>query len=406
MSRRLAVVVETWPCLYATAIAQEIAGLEARGFDIHLVSLHPAATALRHLVHESVRAPVILLPERPIAAPRRWWRAWRVARRLPGYGAARAVLQADLARLAGRDRRRRRRCFNQAMIMAAELPLAVPHVHVYGLAAPATVGRDAALLRGIGFSLSAHGGDAGPAWALRDKLEAAAFTVCCTRQGTAALQDLSMKPVTCQHHGLVAEAFERAAASSRDGTDLRHPVRLLCVARLVAGKGHEDLLAALAQLPGSLAWRLDLIGDGPLRGKLAALARRLKLDGRITFHGAKVPGDVAAAYASGDLAVLAGRDAGGGLPQALVEAQGVGLAVVATRLPAVAELVEHDVTGLLVEPGDRVGLAHAIAALIVDPMRRQALGAAAATRVARDFDAQSGFDRLAAWLRPLVVGRR
>ncbi|RJF88920.1 glycosyltransferase [Oleomonas cavernae] len=405
MSRRLAVVVETWPCLYATAIAHEIAGLEARGFDIHLVSLHPAVTALRHPVHGAVRAPLTLLPGRPLAAPRRWWRAWCVVRRWPGYRAARAVLQADLARLAGRDRRRRRRCFNQAMIMAAELPPAVPHIHVHGLAATATVGRDAALLRGIGFSLSAHGGD-GPAWELRDKLEAAAFTVCCTRQETAALQDLSMKPVTCQHHGLAADTFERAAASSRDGTDPRHPVRLLCVARLVAGKGHEDLLAALAQLPGSLAWRLDLIGDGPLRGKLATLARRLKLDGRVTFHGAKVLGDVAAAYACSDLAVLAGRNAGDGLPQAVVEAQGVGLAVVAARLPAIAELVEHDVTGLLVEPGDRAGLARAIAALIVDPVQRQALAAAGAARVALEFDAQSGFDRLAARLRPLVVGRR
>ena len=70
-----------------------------------------------------------------------------------------------------------------------------------------------------------------------------------------------------------------------------------------------------------------------------------------------------------------------GLPNALIEAQGLGLPAVSTDCPfGPNEIIEPGVTGLLVPPGDVAALADAMAQLLADPERRRALGAAARRR--------------------------
>jgi glycosyltransferase involved in cell wall biosynthesis len=80
----------------------------------------------------------------------------------------------------------------------------------------------------------------------------------------------------------------------------------------------------------------------------------------------------------------------------LVEAQSQGLAVVATAIAGVPELIEPEVNGVLVEPGDHAGFVAALARLIADPALRARLSAAGAARVRRDFDLEAGIDKLAA----------
>lgn len=74
------------------------------------------------------------------------------------------------------------------------------------------------------------------------------------------------------------------------------------------------------------------------------------------------------------------------LSRVLIEAMHFGRAVVATRVGGTPELVEEDVTGLLVEPRDAGALARAVVALLRDPARRARLGAAAARRAAEALD--------------------
>jgi glycosyltransferase involved in cell wall biosynthesis len=74
------------------------------------------------------------------------------------------------------------------------------------------------------------------------------------------------------------------------------------------------------------------------------------------------------------------------LSRVLIEAMHFGRAVVATSVGGNPELVEEDVTGLLVEPGDAEALARAVVALLRDPGRRARLGAAAARRTATELD--------------------
>ncbi|PYN28911.1 MAG: glycosyltransferase family 1 protein, partial [Candidatus Rokuibacteriota bacterium] len=84
-----------------------------------------------------------------------------------------------------------------------------------------------------------------------------------------------------------------------------------------------------------------------------------------------------------------------GLPLAVLEAMGAGLAVVATDVPGHRDAVADGETGLLVPPGDERALAAAIGALLDDPERRRRLGRAGRARVLSKFSIQPMVERTA-----------
>jgi len=160
------------------------------------------------------------------------------------------------------------------------------------------------------------------------------------------------------------------------------PVRVLAVGRLVEKKGFDVLLAALENAPGT---SLTIVGDGPERGALESAARAL--GARVTFAGQLGREALDAAYTHADIAVFPSRPAASGdqdgLPVAMLEAMGSGLAVIASDLPGLNEAMVDGVSGVLVAPGDARALAAAVRELTGDPERRRALGGAAASRAAK-----------------------
>jgi len=399
---RVAFVLKGYPRLSETFIAQEILALEARGLAILIVSLRQPTDRAIHPVHRQIAAEILYLPEYLRREPRRVWRAWRRARRLPGYREARRIWLADLRRDPSPNRVRR---FGQALVLAAELPPDIARLHAHFLHTPASVARYAAALTARGWSISAHAKDiwTTPDWEIGEKLAAADWAVTCTAAGAARLAALAppAKPVALCYHGIALDRFAPAphGAGGADGSDPERPVVLLSVGRAVAKKGYDDLLAALALLPAALAWRLVHVGGGALAGTLRDEAARLGLAGRIEWRGARPQPDVLAAYRAADLFVLAAKVAPDGdrdgLPNVLMEAQSQGLACVATRLSGIPELIEDGATGLLVPPGEPRALAAALARLIGDPARRAALGAAGERRVRSLFDAEVAIAALA-----------
>jgi glycosyltransferase involved in cell wall biosynthesis len=399
---RVAFVLKGYPRLSETFIAQEIAALEQRGLAITIVSLRHPTDRARHPIHAHIRAPVLYLPEYLKDEPRRVLTGWRQARALPGYHQARRAWLADLARDPTPNRIRR---WGQALVLAAELPADIGHLHAHFLHTPASVTRYAALLRGLRWSVSAHAKDIWtiPEWEKRGKLASAAWAVTCTRGGRDHLAALAPAPahVGLVYHGIDGGRFPppSRAVSANDGGDPTRPVVILSVGRAVAKKGYDDLLAALALLPPGLAWRFVHIGGGALTVRLKREAARLGIAERIEWRGPRAQPDVLAAYREADLFVLAAkitRDGDrDGLPNVLMEAQSQHLACIATHLPGIAELIEDGATGLLVPPGDAAALARALAVLIGDPARRARLAAAGAARVRRDFDMRQGIERLA-----------
>lgn len=400
-SQPLAVIVKGYPRLSETFIAQEILALERLGLPILIVSLRRPEDARVHDLHRAIRAPVLQLPEYLREAPGRVLAG--LARQLTNRHLGPTLLAwlRDLRRDPTANRVRR---LGQALVLAAELPAGVDHLHVHYLHTPGSVGRYAARLRGLPFSLSAHAKDVWtiPDWEKREKLAAAAWTVTCSAMNLDHLRSLAPEAdVELLHHGLDLARFPAPdRRPGPDGTDPARPVRVVAVARAVEKKGLDVLLAGLARLPAGLHWRLEHLGGGPLLAALRAQAAGLGLADRVEWRGPATQDEVLAALRRADLFCLPARVAADGdrdgLPNVVMEAMSQELAVVATDVAAIPEIVRDGATGLLVPPEDPDALAAAVGRLAGEPALRLAMGRAGRWQVAEAFGAERGVARLAA----------
>jgi glycosyltransferase involved in cell wall biosynthesis len=394
----VAFVLKGYPRLSETFIAQEIAALERRGLDIRIVSLRRTTDARRHAVHDEIGAPVLYLPEYLLREPLRVFRAWLAVRKRREYGKARALWWRDLVRDPTPSRIRR---FGQALVLAAELPDRVAHLHAHFLHTPASVARYAACLTALPWSGSAHAKDVWttPEWEKREKLADCEWLVTCNEVNREHLARLAPPgKVELVYHGLDLSRFP--ALFARAGAARVHdPVVILSVCRLVEKKGVDVLLEALARLPSRLDWRFVHVGSGPLKKKLARKAKALGIAERVSWRGPLAQRELLEVYRSADIFALASRVARDGdrdgLPNVLMEAQSQALACVATRVSAIGELVRDGVNGLLVPENDPAALAAALERLIADPPRRRALGEAGEARVRSQFALERNVERLA-----------
>jgi len=171
-------------------------------------------------------------------------------------------------------------------------------------------------------------------------------------------------------------------------------------ARLTEQKGHRFLFEALAS-PALADVRLVIMGDGPLRDELQALAQRLGIASRVIFLG--VRRDVGDLLAALDVFVM--PSLWEGLPLALILAMGAGLPVVATAVAGVPELVTDAETGWLVPPADPAALARALAAVLADREHAKSVGAAAKQWVRPRFGVDEYVAAVAALYDRLLMAR-
>ncbi len=392
MVQSTAIILKGYPRLSETFIAEEMLALERHGLEFLIVSLRHPTDADVHPVHGKISARVLYLPEYLYKEPSRVFAAWRKVRRLGAYKSARSAFLKDLVRSPNPNRVRR---FGQALVMAAELPANVQHLHAHFLHTPASVSRYAAKILDLKWSVSAHAVDiyTTPEWEIREKLADMDWLLTCTAANHRYLSGLTEQAhkIYLAYHGTDAARFAAGAPPShRDGSDADDPVRILSVGRLVAKKGYPDLLRALAKLPDGLNWRFSHVGGGADLAQLQSLAKDLGLDSRVTWLGAMGQDAVIGAYAGADFFALASRIAVNGdrdgLPNVLLEAAAAGLPAVATNVSAIPELIADGVNGLLAEAGDIEAIAGALERLIREPDLRLKLGTAAARRAADDFD--------------------
>jgi colanic acid/amylovoran biosynthesis glycosyltransferase len=150
------------------------------------------------------------------------------------------------------------------------------------------------------------------------------------------------------------------------------PVRLLTVGRLVEKKGIEFSIRAVAQLlRDGYELRYEIIGDGPLRAALTALAKDLGASGQIVFSGSKDIDDVRQSMEESDIFLLASVTAADGdtegAPVSLLEAQSSGMPIVSTRHAGIPEIVRDQESGLLAQERDVSALANALHWLLDNP---------------------------------------
>lgn len=158
-------------------------------------------------------------------------------------------------------------------------------------------------------------------------------------------------------NGICVDRFDlpRSTAGRRIGT----------VGRLVEEKNHRLLLRAVEPIAGA---ELVIVGDGPLRRELECQAGP-----SVRFLGQRA--DVAALLAGFDVFVLPSSTEG--MSIALLEAMAAGCPIVATAVGGNTELIQHEVTGLIVPPDDQVALQSAIERLLSDGVLAARLGKSA-----------------------------
>jgi glycosyltransferase involved in cell wall biosynthesis len=196
------------------------------------------------------------------------------------------------------------------------------------------------------------------------------------REAALRMEGFPEEKVALIYNGLDAGRFAPVADSRPHRAALGLPEGAF-VAGIASGfrpvKGVDVAIRGFARLVVEVPDSVLLIaGDGPERGRLEALVRGLGIAPAVRFLG--VRSDMEAILPALDVFVLTSHSEG--FSNAILEAMGMGLPVVASRVGGNIEMVEEGVSGFLVAPGDFEGLGRRLLELARDPERRVAMGAA------------------------------
>lgn len=178
------------------------------------------------------------------------------------------------------------------------------------------------------------------------------------------------KHISVLHNSIRPDAAlseERKNQDFRKQIGIDTPARLiLTVGRLSREKAHMDLISAFHEMRRAapqINATLVMVGEGPERAVLERSVRSLGLSDRILLKGHV--SKVTPYYTSADVFVLPSHSEGS--PYVLLEAMAARLPIVSTAVGGVPETITHEVTGLLVAPGDPKALAAAITRVLTDP---------------------------------------
>lgn len=402
--RRIAFVLWRYPTLSETFVRREVQSLREAGVPLHVFALEtdvppapddPAAPA-GHVIYfgpQSKRVGRRCLLSFLVLRP------WRVVRLVFFVIRHHAGSTAQW----WRDR--------EALFLAAQLATAleaegITHVHALWADSYALLCLVASRMLGISFSAQARASEihrTSQHSLVADRLRFADFVITNSQYNVPHLErclaGYRVPPIHVVYNGLPLSRFVPDPLRTRsDG-----PLRILAIGRLVEPKGFRYLLLACAELRRrGLAFTLDIVG-GPMEPAdtvtwldLRLMHTELDLGRTVHFWGAQPFTTVMTCLNAADLFVLPcvrGADGSHDItPNSLIEAMAMELPVISTTSGAVPEIVDHEVNGVLVSPGDVTALADAIERLAADPVRCRMLGEAARRKVQDRFDIDRNVD--------------
>ncbi|MDO9356125.1 MAG: glycosyltransferase [Solirubrobacteraceae bacterium] len=385
---RVAYITGAYPAVSHTFIDREIQSLRGRGVHVETITLRsvpPEDLLTEHDREEAARTFRVLPPSpaRLLAAhlrafatsPRRYLQTLRLAQQVGRPGLKGAIWKAFY--------------FVEAVLVADHLRRRdVPHIHAHFANSATWVAMLAAEVSGRTWSFTMHGPsefDDVSLYGLGEKARRAAFVACigtyCQTQMMRVLDPADWDKLIVVRCGVDLEQYAPAPSS---------PARpagasvILSVGRLSPDKGQRNLLRAAAKLrDGGWQGTLRLVGDGPDRPALEALARELGMEDQLELPGSRGQDVLPDLYRDADIFVM--TSLAEGIPVVLMEAMATGLPVVTPAINGIAELVEHDLSGLTTRPGRGLETADALARLDEDPELRGRLGRRAREAVAAEF---------------------
>lgn len=407
-------LTKRFPRLSETFILDEIIGLEHHGIDLRLYSIGDPGESLTQEKITEVRSKLTYLYPSGNALRSLWTALQFVRSNISMLHRHRARYLRTIFYIA---RKRRSSAAIKHFFEAGRLAdLAerqnAAHIHAAFAHGPASVAHFAHLISGINFSFSAHAKDiyTSPPDLLAIKMAAASLVLTCSESAKSELEriasshpraeirDLALQGIVLEPHGVDTDLF------SPDGDHESLPVRILAVGRLVPKKGYPTLLDALAKLKvRGVGFDCKIIGSGEMKTYLMEKSKLSAIDGCVEFAGASTQAEIAEQYRLADIFVQASevtadgdRD---GIPNSLMEAMASGLAVIATPVGGIPEIVHNEISGMIFPQRDPTDLANVLERLIEDRDLRRKLGENARVQMVEEMSREVCIARVAEHLR-------
>jgi teichuronic acid biosynthesis glycosyltransferase TuaC len=172
--------------------------------------------------------------------------------------------------------------------------------------------------------------------------------------------------ISVLRNGIDPDVFRPMTPFKWDGQVPSSPLAL-SVGNLVPLKGHDLVIKALSNLPSLRLW---IVGDGPERGQLEALAGSLGVAERVTFLGTVPHERMPEVYSAASVLILASEREG--WPNVLLEAMACGARVVATNVSDVPQIITEPAAGIWIRERSVQALVGAVRQLLAAPMAREA----------------------------------
>lgn len=389
---RLGVVVNSFPAVSETFIANKVTGLARAGLDVTVFASRRAASA--------PPAGVALV------APPRGGRAMAFAIPLARAGLRRptAVVDAFAAARAGGDRAVTR-ATRTLPFLAHRLD--VLHFEFSGLAVahlPVL-----SLLGDMKLVVSCRGAaeqihpllDPGRGAALRTVFSRVDLIHCVSDDMRRTVEGFGATPekILVNRPAVDAAAFQRTTPYGKG--DRSGSVRLLSVGRLHWKKGLEEGVLAVHRLvEQGLDVRYRIVGEGFERERLTFLIHELGLASRVELLGSQPAPEVRRHLEEADILLLPSSSEG--LSNAVLEAMAMELPVVTTTAGGMTEAIDDGVEGYVVAPHNVGAMADRVGALAGNPALRLAMGQRGRARVLRDFTLERQVSRFVAAYEALL----
>jgi glycosyltransferase involved in cell wall biosynthesis len=353
---RIAYVVTMFPCWSETFVLNEIVDHTRAGLDVRIFSLKACSEGIAHdasrpFVRKTTYAAgpfhlglVLLHAGLFLSRPVRYASLlWKLGKSRPLCSVLKVKslvvfwLSPPFVRCVKRER--------------------IEHIHAHFATYPALLARILSDFTDVPYSFTAHAHDIYVDRTLLPLVAERAKTIVTISRFNKRLMESWLDPAGARRIEVVRCGVDVAEFVPRElagGSRDHEALRILSVGRLAGIKGYPYLLRALGELrKGGTSFTCRIVGDGPDRGSLEALARQLGVHDCLTFLGARTTAEVRREMEDADLFVLAcardeleGHD---GIPVVFMEAMALGTPVIGTRLSGIPELIRHGESGLLAE---------------------------------------------------------
>jgi glycosyltransferase involved in cell wall biosynthesis len=285
----------------------------------------------------------------------------------------------------------------------------VDHVHAHFASFPAATAYIIHHVTGIPYSFTAHGSDLHrDKHFLCEKVRDAKFVIAISQYNQSSILDHCgdeySDKVHVVHCGVDTNAF-RPSEKGEPEADQR-PLRIVCTGTLHEVKGQTYLVEACAELQRrGVSFECHFVGDGPDKAALQAQVEAAQLTDKFVFHGNVPREQVIATLALADVVVQPSVPSSDGrregIPVALMEAMACGAPVVASELSGIPELIDSQVSGILVPPRDAPKIAETLEMLSRDPALRRKLGQAGRQRILDHFNLTLNAETLSVLFREI-----